>query len=80
MPETNRTVKSRAIHFFPVISVAIFWLGACVVSSLLVDPPHITQLGWVTLPFVAACVAAFFRISAGLRKAGVDGKGDSGRG
>jgi hypothetical protein len=67
MEQTRESRKSKAIHYFPILAVMIFWLGACVISSLMVDTPHITRLGFVTLPLVVAAIAATLKIRRALR-------------
>jgi len=62
MADKQKPITGKAIHYFPIVAVTIFWLGACVASSLMVATPHITQLGFVTLPLVAAAIAAAIKI------------------
>ena len=68
MERTRESRRSKAIHYFPIIAVMIFWLGACVISSLMVDTPHITRLGFVTLPLVAAATGAGLKIHKALKR------------
>jgi len=65
MPPSERHNRSRLFPYFPILAVMIFWLGADVISSLLVATPHLTQLGFVTLPLVAAALAAGWTIHRG---------------
>jgi hypothetical protein len=68
MSDKEKTKRGRAIHYFPIIAVMIFYLGACVASSLIVKTPHITHLGFVTLPLVAAAIAASQKIRRELNR------------
>jgi len=65
--EQDKQKIGAAIHYLPVISVMVFWLGACLIGSLIVDTPHITHLGLVTLPLVAASIAAVIKIHRALK-------------
>ncbi len=62
MPAAIRNILRKSMIYLPIISVMLFWLGACLAASLMVDTPHITHLGFVTLPLVAASIAAVLRI------------------
>ena len=62
MAEQNQRNRSRAIHYFPIIAVMVFWLGAGLVSSLMVDTPYITCLGLVTLPLVVCALVAVLKV------------------
>lgn len=68
MTSPDRSRTGQAIHYFPILAVMIFWLGAGLIGSLMVDTPHITRLGLVTLPLLAAAVAASIKIHRALNK------------
>jgi len=68
MNSPTRSRPGKAIHYFPILAVMIFWLGADVLGSLMVPTPHLTHLGFVTLPLVIAAVAASIKIHRALNQ------------
>ena len=58
----------KAILYLPILSVMLFWLGADLIGSLMVDTPHLTHLGLVTLPLVVAAIVASLKIHRAWRK------------
>jgi hypothetical protein len=68
MERKYQSLLDKLIIYIPVLSVMAFWLGPCFLASLMTDTPHITHLGFVTLPVIAAAVATTLKIYRELNK------------
>lgn len=63
----NERTKNNMLDYLPVLSFFIFWFQAALGGALYIKDPALIKLGVVTLPAVAAMIAAVVRIHAGHR-------------
>ncbi len=52
----------KIVDFFPLIAYGLFWLQGALIGSIVTGEPKLMALGFVTIPAIAAMVAAAVKI------------------
>ena len=56
------TRSDKMLDYFPILAYAGFWLQGAALAALITRDPRLIALGLVTIPAVAAMLAAVVRI------------------
>lgn len=58
----EKSKKSKAVDYFPIIAYFLFWFQGALLGALLTGEPKLIALGVVTTPAILAMIIATIKI------------------